>query len=309
MTEFLNAFPTSRGQPVWLTIGNFDGLHLGHQALISKLCSEAAEAKAQAVVITFYPHPRVFFGIEQEPYNLMTREEKNRMFEQMGLDQVVTLPFTKSLASTAAEDFLSELISHFDLQGMVIGPDFALGKDREGTIPAIQAFMRRFEVRVLRESPVMMGAQVISSEAIRDALGNGKPELATAMLGRPYTMNGRVQDGKKLGRKLGLPTANLAIEPGKYVPKYGVYASKTHLVGVSYPSVSSIGVRPTVEETTIPNVETIILDFDDNIYNEQISVELIHYIRPEIKFENISDLMNRIVEDKAEARRILQNGS
>lgn len=309
MTEFLSNFPTSKSQPVWLTIGNFDGLHLGHQALINKLCSKAAETNAQGVAITFYPHPRVFFGIEQEPYNLMTRNEKNQMFEQMGLDQVITLSFNKLLASTAAEDFLSELISHFDLQGMVIGPDFTLGKDREGTIPAIQAFMRRFGIRVLRESPVLRGAQVISSEAIREALGNGKPDIAAAMLGRPYAMSGKVQEGKKLGRKLGLPTANLAIEPGKYVPKYGVYASMTRLDGKSYPSVSSIGVRPTVEDTTIPNVETLVLDFDDNIYEEQISVDLIHYIRSEIKFDNISDLMNRIEEDKSEARRILQDGS
>ena len=309
MTEFLSNFPTSKSQPVWLTIGNFDGLHLGHQALINKLCSKAAETNAQGVAITFYPHPRVFFGIEQEPYNLMTRNEKNQMFEQMGLDQVITLSFNKLLASTAAEDFLSELISHFDLQGMVIGPDFTLGKDREGTIPAIQAFMRRFGIRVLRESPVLRGAQVISSEAIREALGNGKPDIAAAMLGRPYAMSGKVQEGKKLGRKLGLPTANLAIEPGKYVPKYGVYASMTRLDGKSYPSVSSIGVRPTVEDTTIPNVETLVLDFDDNIYEEQISVDLIHYIRSEIKFDNISDLMNRIEEDKSEARRILHDGS
>ena len=309
MTEFLNAFPTTKAQPVWLTIGNFDGLHLGHQALISKLCSKATETKTQAVAITFSPHPRVFFGVEREPYNLMTRDEKQNMFEQLGLDRVVTLPFTKSLSATSAEDFLSELISHFDLQGMVIGPDFTLGKDREGTIPAIQDFMRRFGIRVLRESPVLMGTQVISSEAIRESLGTGKPELAAAMLGRPYSMNGRVQEGKKLGRKLGLPTANLTIETGKYVPKYGVYASKTILDGKAYPSVSSIGVRPTVEDTSIPNVETLVLDFDDNIYDEQISVELIHFIRPEIKFENIDDLKNRIAEDKAEARRILHNGS
>jgi riboflavin kinase/FMN adenylyltransferase len=156
---------------------------------------------------------------------------------------------------------------------------------------------------------VLLEGQVISSEAIRAALANGKPELATAMLGRPYAMSGKVQAGKKLGRRLGLPTANLAVEPGKFVPKYGVYASKTWLDGKNYPSVSSIGVRPTVEDTSIPNVETLVLDFDDDIYNEEIKVELIQYIRPEIKFEKISDLKNRITEDKEEARRILKHES
>jgi riboflavin kinase/FMN adenylyltransferase len=306
MTEFRNSFPNSKSSPVWLTIGNFDGLHLGHQALIQKLCSKAAETNAQAVAITFYPHPRVFFGIENNPYNLMTNSEKNRMFEQLGLDQVITLPFNKSLASMAAEDFLSELITQFNLQGMVMGPDFSLGKDREGTIPAIQAFMRRFGIQVLRESPVLLGGQVIASEAIRTALGSGKPELAAAMLGRPYSMSGIVQTGKKLGRRLGLPTANLAIEPEKFVPKYGVYASRTWLDGKDYPSVSSIGVRPTVEENAIPNVETLLLDFDEDIYDEEIRVELIQFIRPEEKFENISDLSRRIEEDKAEAKRILK---
>lgn len=309
LTEFLSDFPASKAQPVWLTIGNFDGLHLGHQALISKLCSKAAETNTHAVAITFFPHPRVFFGIEQDPYNLMTRTEKNLMFEQMGLDQVITLTFNKSLAATAAEEFLSDLISHFDLQGMVIGPDFTLGKDREGTIPAIQAFMRRFGIQVLRESPVLLKGQVIASEAIRTALGNGKPELAAAMLGRPYAMSGKVQQGKKLGRRLGLPTANLAIEPEKFVPRYGVYASMTRLDGKSYASVSSVGVRPTVEENAIPNVETFLLDFDDDIYNEEIKVEFIQFIRPELKFENIIDLSKRIEEDKAEARRILKHGS
>ena len=309
MTEFRNNFPNSKGSPVWLTIGNFDGLHLGHKALIQKLCSKAAETNAQAVAITFYPHPRVFFGIEKDPYNLMTRGEKNSMFEQLGLDQVITLPFNKTLASMAAEDFLSELITHFNLQGMVMGLDFSLGKDREGTIPAIQAFMRRFRIQVLRESPVLLDGQVIASEAIRTALGNGQPELAAVMLGRPYSISGKVQTGKKLGRRLGLPTANLTIEPEKFVPKYGVYASKTWLDGKSYASVSSIGVRPTVEENGTPNVETLILDFDNDIYDEEIKVEFVQFIRPEIKFENIGDLSKRIEEDKEEARSILKHGS
>jgi len=309
MTEFRNNFPNSKESPVWLTIGNFDGLHLGHKALIQKLCSKAAETNAQAVAITFYPHPRVFFGIEKDPYNLMTRGEKNSMFEQLGLDQVITLPFNKTLASMAAENFLSELITHFNLQGMVMGLDFSLGKDREGTIPAIQAFMRRFRIQVLRESPVLLDGQVIASEAIRTALGNGQPELAAVMLGRPYSMSGKVQTGKKLGRRLGLPTANLTIEPEKFVPKYGVYASKTWLDGKSYASVSSIGVRPTVEENGTPNVETLILDFDNDIYDEEIKVEFVQFIRPEIKFENIGDLSKRIEKDKEEARSILKHGS
>ena len=309
MTEYRSGFPESKESPVWLTIGNFDGLHLGHQALIQKLCLKATETKSQAVAITFSPHPRVFFGIEKDPYNLMTRDEKNRMFEQLGLNQVITLPFERSLASMAAEDFLSELITHFDLQGMVMGPDFSLGKDREGTMPAIQAFMRRFGIQVLRESPVLLGGQVIASEAIRTALENGKPELAAAMLGRPYSMGGRVQTGKKLGRRLGLPTANLAIEPEKFVPKYGVYASRTWLDGKSHASVSSIGVRPTVEENGIPNVETLLLDFDGDIYDEEINVEFIHFIRPELKFDNLADLSKCIEEDKEEARRILKHGS
>jgi len=309
MTEFRNNFPNSKGSPVWLTIGNFDGLHLGHKALIQKLCTKAAETNGQAVAITFYPHPRVFFGIEKDPYNLMTCGEKNSMFEQLGLDQVITLPFNKTLASMAAENFLSELITHFNLQGMVMGLDFSLGKDREGTIPAIQAFMRRFRIQVLRESPVLLDGQVIASEAIRNALGNGQPELAAVMLGRLYSMSGKVQTGKKLGRRLGLPTANLTVEPEKFVPKYGVYASKTWLDGKSYASVSSIGVRPTVEENGTPNVETLILDFDNDIYDEEIKVEFVQFIRPEIKFENIGDLSKRIEEDKEEARSILKHGS
>ncbi|HSN93621.1 MAG TPA: bifunctional riboflavin kinase/FAD synthetase [Anaerolineaceae bacterium] len=309
MTEFLNSFPQSAKAPIWLTIGNFDGLHLGHQALIQKLCTKAAETNARAVAITFYPHPRVFFGTEKLPYNLMTRNEKNSMFAQLGLDMVVTLPFTQSLASMAAEDFLSELISHFSLQGIVMGPDFSLGKDREGTIPAIQAFMRRFGIQVLRESPVLLEGQVVSSESIRTVLGNGRPELAAAMLGRPYSMSGKVQTGKKLGRRIGLPTANLLIEPEKFVPKYGVYASKTWLDGKSYASVSSIGVRPTVEENATPNVETLILDFDHDIYDKEIKVDFIQFIRPEIRFENIGDLIQRIEQDKEEARSILKHGS
>lgn len=309
MTEFRNNFPKTKGTPVWLTIGNFDGLHLGHQALIQKLCLEATEANAQAVAITFSPHPRVFFGIEKDPYNLMTLAEKNSMLEQLGLDQVITLAFNKALASMSADDFLSELITHYNLHGMVMGPDFSLGKDREGTIPAIQAFMRRFGIQVLRESPILLDGQVIASEAIRVALKNGRPELASAMLGRPYSMSGKVQTGKKLGRRLGLPTANLAIEPEKFVPKYGVYASKTWLNGKSYPSVSSIGVRPTVEENVAPNVETLLFDFSADIYGEEIQVDFIHFIRPELKFENLADLSRRIDEDKEEARRILNYGS
>ncbi|MEA4812892.1 MAG: bifunctional riboflavin kinase/FAD synthetase [Anaerolineaceae bacterium] len=310
MTQFLNALPSVKEQSTWLTIGNFDGVHKGHQTLIKALRVKAFENASQAVLITFYPHPRIFFNPGQESYYLMTREEKEQALSEQGLDKVITLPFDEALAFMPPEDFLRELASHFDLGGVVVGPDFSFGKGRRGDYSAIQHFMEAFGIPVIQTDPELMNGFVISSASIRSALWAGKPELASVLMGRPYSISGKVSEGKKLGKKLGLPTANLLISGEKLVPKYGVYASRLQLEGkTTYAAVSSLGVRPTFEDTRIPNLETLILDFDDNIYQKAIKVELLHFIRPEMRFEHIDDLIRQIEADKKEARRFLNNGS
>ena len=309
MAELLSTFPSRKWAPTWLTIGNFDGVHLGHQALVRSVLRYARRDGAMASVLTFDPHPRRFFQSDEVDNYLMTRHEKEETLASLGVDQVITINFNQTFATMFAEDFLQLLQDHFELKGIVIGPNFGFGRGRTGGVEFVKENLESEGISVIVADPVCYEGEAISSSAIRTALLSGKPEAAKAQLGRPFSMTGKVIKGKKRGRKLGLPTANMKVQPTKLVPKFGVYATLCHLDGKVYRSVSSLGVRPTFDDTRLPNLETLILDFDDNIYKKTITVDFMNYIRPEIKFDSIPDLVGKIEEDKEIARRLLKDGS
>lgn len=309
MTEFITGWPDPPLKNTWLTIGNFDGVHLGHQALIQELRRRAEAQHGQTLVLTFWPHPRVVLGYASEGFLLTTQEEKQRQLQAAGVDMVVTLPFDQSLADTSAEAFLGRLISSFGLAGLLVGPQFRLGKDRQADFAFIQDFCKSRGIACETFPPYQLDGQVVSSNRIRASLMEGEVEKAAELLGRAFSLEGVIQRGKQIGSKLGFPTANIIPEFLQLLPRFGVYATRVYLEDQILMGVTNVGVRPTFEFAARPNVETLILDFDDKIYHEMIRIEFLSFLRPERRFEQVENLIAQIKDDETQTRRIFQNGS
>lgn len=306
-TKFTMGWPPRGDMPVWLTVGNFDGVHLGHQALIRQLIEHAKEDNAESVLINFWPNPKVYFSGESGFY-LTTRAEKTGLLSKLGIDDVVTLDFDVKMAVMDAATFLAEVKQHFNLKGIVVGTDFAFGRQRQGTTEILADLCEDMAIELVIFPPFMLEESPVSSSRIRSALNEGKVDEAAQLLGRPYAMCSRVISGERVGKSIGVPTANLQLDPDKYLPKKGVYATIAHLRKKNYPAVTNVGIRPTFGEHFMISVETLILDFNDDIYGEDLRVEFIQWLRPEKKFHAVQELVNQIEEDKIATRRIFENG-
>ncbi len=309
MTEFFENWPALNKDPLCITIGNFDGLHRGHQALLKRLEEHAVNEGCASAMITFHPHPRVVLQHISGPIYLTCEEEKRLLLAQSGLDFVFTLPFNRALANLSAGQFFGLLLEHLDLRNLTVSENFALGKARTGTLEQIRIVCEQNNI-TLDVMPVFcLDGKPVSSRSVREALEAGDVREAARLLGHPYFVKSKVVEGKRLGSKLGFPTANQVVHPQKILPKYGVYATRASFNGEKLMGVTSVGVRPTFENTTQANIETLLLDFDDNIYHEDLTVEFIEHLRGEIKFEHVEDLIQQIEQDKREARRILTHES
>jgi len=308
MSRMINDWPEKPLEPAWITIGNFDGVHLGHQALIAELITHARQDKVLAVALTFWPHPRVYFTQEVEGFYLNDRTEKNELLAKTGLDVILCLPFNQQLADLDTQQFLRKLNSLVPLKGLLVGENFALGKGRQGTGNVLQSVCSAMGVPCLDIPPVMLDGQVISSQRIRQTLDSGEVEQTARLLGRPYVLTGYVAPGKHRGAKLGFPTANLYFDIQRKLPRFGVYATFVEVDGLIYQGVTSVGIRPTFDDGRFPSVETLLLDFDADIYGKLIQVKFVKFLRDEIKYDQIEDLIDQIEQDKIEARRILDHG-
>jgi riboflavin kinase/FMN adenylyltransferase len=304
----INDWPEKPLEPAWITIGNFDGVHLGHQALIAELITHARQDKVLAVALTFWPHPRVYFTQEVEGFYLNDRTEKNELLAKTGLDVILCLPFNQQLADLDTQQFLRKLNSLVPLKGLLVGENFALGKGRQGTGNVLQSVCSAMGVPCLDIPPVMLDGQVISSQRIRQTLDSGEVEQTARLLGRPYVLTGYVAPGKHRGAKLGFPTANLYFDIQRKLPRFGVYATFVEVDGLIYQGVTSVGIRPTFDDGRFPSVETLLLDFDADIYGKLIQVKFVKFLRDEIKYDQIEDLIDQIEQDKIDARRILDHG-
>ena len=309
MQTIITSWPERTDTPTWISIGKFDGVHLGHQALIGRLKEEADQRGHETAVLTFWPHPRVFFNHAGSYFYLTTKEEREKLLLRTGIDQLFVMDFDASLASTEAEAFVDLLLRHYDLKGLVVGQNFKMGKDRGGTLDVLRPILQAAGAELIVVEPYMLEGERVSSERVRRALLQGEPELAARLLGRPYSLTSVVREGKKLGSKLGFPTANQSPPAGKLLPRYGVYATRVKTNGDTYMGVTSVGVRPTFEDTHIPNVETLILDFDGNLYGTILEVSFVQFLRDEIKFERVEDLIAQVEADKENARRILTHAT
>ena len=282
-------------QHAWLTIGSFDGVHIGHQEVISRLVAGAKNAQAPAVVLTFFPHPAIILKKRLEPFYLTTPEERARLLGKLGVDVGVTHPFNLKVAQLSAVDFMRELSSHLGLRHLCVGHDFALGRNREGDLAKLRALGDELNYVVDVVRPIKMNDQVISSSAIRTNLADGNIKHATQLLGRRYQLSGQVVPGDGRGKTIGVPTANLSVWDERAIPKAGVYVCRVKVDGVAWAAVTNIGYRPTFEDQlTSPRVETHILDFEADIYGQEVQLEFIDYLREERRFDSVDALVEQI---------------
>jgi riboflavin kinase / FMN adenylyltransferase len=301
-----NSLDQANLQNTWLTIGSFDGVHLGHQEIIHNLVSEAHAISALAVVLTFHPHPAIVLKKRNDPFYLTTPQEKAYLLGELGVDVVITQPFNQLLASTSAANFMALLKTRLDLEHLLVGRDFALGQDRRGDIPRLSQLGEEYGYTVEVFPPVKVDGQVVSSSKIRSALRDGDVHLATRFLGRPYRINGAVIKGDGRGHGIGIPTANLEVWPERALPKSGVYVCQATLNKRSIGAVTNVGVRPTFDNQPIlPTVEAHLLDFDGDIYGEEISLDFLARLRDERRFPSVQALVQQIQQDIARSRKAL----
>ncbi|MEA5078966.1 MAG: bifunctional riboflavin kinase/FAD synthetase [Anaerolineaceae bacterium] len=293
----------------WCTVGSFDGVHLGHQALIRQLIQGAHAENSEAIVLTFSPHPAVFFGRSMPGYSLSTPEERERLLKELGVDRVVTIKFDQTIANLSAADFMRGLKDHLGLIHFLAGYDFALGRDREGNFESLQAIGKQMGFAVEAFAPVTSALGIISSSRIRDLLHRGKLSEANQLLGRPYSLEGAVINGEHRGRKLGFPTANLDIAADRLVPAKGVYACRALVNNQEYTAVTNIGVRPTFENPLpVPRVEPHLLDLQEDLYGHILKLELIEYLRPEKVFNTPEELIAQVKRDIEKTREVIPHG-
>ncbi|MFT6076146.1 MAG: riboflavin kinase/FMN adenylyltransferase [Yoonia sp.] len=300
--------PSDRGAAA--AIGNFDGVHIGHRAVIDLTRNAAAAANAPLGIMTFEPHPRSYFSREDSPFRLMSAEAKANRLAKLGVEKLYEVPFNAALASLTPLEFAQTVIAdQLGLKHVVVGADFCFGKDRAGTIEGLQTYGAEMGFGVTIAPILSIGTANVSSTAIRQALTDGKPRDAAAMLGHWHRIEGKVIRGDQRGRELGYPTANMSIS-GLHPPKFGVYAVKVDVLNGplkgNYNGAASIGVRPMFGEN-VPNCETFIFDFKADLYGATLSVALVDYLRPELKFDDLDALIIQMDADCTKAREILAN--
>ena len=288
-----------------IALGNFDGFHAGHQAVVGRAVRHAQDEGRPAIVATFDPHPVRFFKPDVPPFRLTTLDQRQELFAAAGADAMLVLPFDAALAGTTAQDFITGLLlDRYGAAGVVTGADFVFGKGRGGDVVTLADHARRLGFFTEMVAPVDDAEEVISSSRIREALQSGDCETATRLLTRPFTVRGRVQHGDKNGRLLGFPTANL--EMGQYLrPRYGIYAVTGRLPdGRVLKGAANFGIRPSFDPPK-ELLEPHFFDFAEELYGQEIDVAFHAFIRPEAKFDDMDALMAQIAADCEEARRLL----
>ncbi len=293
-------------QKSWLTIGVFDGVHLGHQEIIRTLVQGAKKAQTTSVVLSFYPHPAGVLGKRKEIKYLTTSHEKTELLAELGVDIFLEHPFNTQIAALTAERFMANLQTHLSPEKLLIGYDFALGKKRQGDAKKLTELGITNGYTVQTFSPVSHGTETVSSSLVREALLSGRVCNAHQLLGRPYSLRGVVVHGDGRGRTINIPTANLQVNEEKFLPRQGVYACRAYLNEREYQAVTNIGIRPTFNaDQEKASIEVHLLDFDKNIYDETLKVEFLAHLRDEVKFSGVDALLKQIHTDIAKAKEIL----
>lgn len=292
-----------------VTIGSFDGVHLGHACVIQHLKEKAAHIGGESVIISFEPHPReVLYPMEKKPGILTTLEEKIVILEQYGIDHLIILTFTIGFSQQPYQDFVKNiLVDKIHIKGLVVGYDHRFGKNRAGNFESLQELSRKYSFFLEQEVVFEENEVNVSSTKIRNALAIGDINTVNRFLGYPYSITGQVVDGRKLGREIGFPTANVQLpDKRKLLPAIGVYAVEVLINTRTFHGMLNIGIRPTVSEEGIVSCEVHVFDFNRDIYNQTITIKLIARLRGERKFENIKELREQLKKDKAEVIKLFQ---
>lgn len=291
-----------------ITIGAFDGVHRGHQALIGGLVAHAHNSGRTAVVITFTPHPSVFLRGRRPSFYLTTPDEKAKALAALGVDVLVTHKFDAAFAAITAAEYVDQLVAHARMSELWCGADFALGHNREGNVAYLQAAGERRGFTIHVQSPIQVDGEIISSTRIRQCLRDGAVEQAAHLLGRPFRLSGQVVEGAKRGRTIGIPTANLSVSEEHAVPAVGVYACRADTPQASgVPAVTNVGYRPTFNSTEPKlTIETHLLDYAGDLYGATLALDFIAHLRPEMKFSGIEALKAQIESDIRATRQLLQ---
>jgi riboflavin kinase/FMN adenylyltransferase len=292
-----------------VTIGTFDGVHLGHRKIISRIKELADECGGETVILTFFPHPRMILHPEDESIKLInTINEKAQLLEQLGVDHLIITPFSRDFSNQPPEDYIRDvLVNNIGTKKIVIGYDHRFGKDRQGGLADLLklAPVYGFEVVEIPEQDIHEVA--VSSTRIRTALLDGKIELANEFLGYPFFITGKVVRGDQIGRQIGYPTANIVIEEHyKLIPSDGIFSAMINIGGTNYKGMAYIGSRPTVNGIT-RNIEVNIFDFDKEIYNQQVSMQFYNFVRSDVRFLNLEELKVQLAKDKVDVLELLRD--
>ena len=283
-----------------LTIGTFDGIHLGHQSILKNLIEEAKRFGLRSALLTFEPHPQTVIRPERSPHMriLTTIDEKEKILENLGLDALIVAQFDQSLASLSGEEFIQRiLLDKIGMSKCVIGHDHAFGKNRSGNFELIKKMSLKGDYVVEQIETFTHDGLVVKSTLIRNLIKEGRVDQANQLLGRPYRYHGTVVKGDGRGRTIGYPTANVSGDPLKLVPKSGVYACRASVKGGNFNAVTNIGTRPTFKGDERLLIEVHIFDFNDDLYNSEIGIEFLYRIRDERKFSTTSELQKQIEDD------------
>ena len=276
-------------------------MHLGHRAVLDKVVNAARESAAQPALITFEPHPRCVLDPANCPQSITTLQEKLALIESAGIEHAIVLRFDRELSSLSPEQFVGRLSSAMELRRWVIGFDFAFGQGRKGNVEWLRA--HGFTVDVV--APFSFEGRPLHSSEIRRLVNTGEIDEANRLLGREYAMAGPVEDGDKVGRTLGFPTANIGVEPNKLVPALGAYAGRARGEGRDFVAALSVGYRPTFGGTQL-RVEAFLLDYEGDLYQKHLELRFVRYLHPDIKFATPGDLVKQLKRDVAETRRIVR---
>jgi riboflavin kinase/FMN adenylyltransferase len=297
-------------QGAWITIGSFDGVHIGHQQIIKTLQDGASKDKTSSIVVTFFPHPAKVLRAFPEPFYLSTPEEKDSALTKLGLSSVLTIRFNQLIAGLTSYDFMKILHNQLKFSCLLIGYDFKLGANREGDIHRLQEIGEELGYCVRAIEPLQATSLVVSSSLIRKLISEGDISTANTMLGHPYPISGTIIHGDGRGKHIGIPTANIEPWSEKLIPKIGVYAALAELDGSHYHAVVNIGNRPTFYST--PSQQTIevhLLDFNRDIYGSRLCLNFVKRIRDEVKFNSAEDLMLQIRKDIKDSREVLEHAT
>lgn len=308
MKQYASLQAVSASQ-AWLTIGAFDGVHIGHQQILKELTAGAHAAGAPAVVLTFDPHPLEILRGALSNFYLMDADEKAEQIAAAGVDILIAHPFNQTVRNTSAEDFVRQINGQLDIRQLWVGHDFALGRDRAGDVPALEKLGLDLDFSVHQLEQIHADGEVVSSSRIRTLLSEqGDVTAAARLLGRAYTLSGKVVSGAQRGRTIGIPTANVRAPARRLVPATGVYVTWAWLAGKRWPAVTNIGLRPTFEDgTPQPVVEAHILDYDGSeFYDQTVKLEFVSRLRGEQKFDGVDVLVKQIHADIAAARDVLK---